>query len=40
MGIIVQPLVEDYWGPYNLGAADYLKSFILKDRFQQLDRYI
>ena len=37
IGIMVQPLIEDYWGPYKEGTADFLKGYILKNRFQQLN---
>ena len=40
MGIIIELVVEDYWGPVIKGAAYKVTNYILKNRFKQLERYI
>ena len=40
MGITIEPRVEDYWGLIEKGAAYKVTDYILKDRFEQLKRYI
>ena len=40
MGITIEPAVEDYWGPIIKGAAYKVTNYMLKNRFEQLERYI
>ena len=40
MGIMIEPAVEDYWGPIDRGAAYKVTEYILKDWFEQLEWYI
>ena len=40
IGIIVELAIEDYWGLIIKGAAYKVIEYILKNRFQQLKRYI
>jgi len=40
MGITIELAVEDYWGPIIKGAAYKVTNYILKNRFEQLERYI
>ena len=40
MGIIIEPLIEDYWGLIKRGATYKVTKYILKNRFKQLKRYI
>ena len=40
MGIIIEPAVEDYWGPIKKGTVYKVTNYILKDRFKQIKHYI
>ena len=40
MGIMIEPAVEDYWGPIIKGAVYKVTNYMLKNRFEQLERYI
>ena len=40
MGITIELVVEDYWGPITKGAAYKVTNYMLKNRFKQLERYI
>ena len=40
MGIMIEPAVEDYWGPIKRGAAHKVGDYISKNHFEQLEYYI
>jgi hypothetical protein len=40
MGITIELAVEDYWRPIKKGTAYKVTEYILKSRFEQLERYI
>ena len=40
IGIIIELVVEDYWGPIKKGAVYKVTDYILKDRFKQIKRYV
>jgi hypothetical protein len=40
IGITIELVVEDYWGPIKRGATYKVGDYILKNCFKQLERYI
>ena len=40
MGIIIEPVVEDYQGPIKKGTIYKMINYILKDQFKQIKHYI